>query len=491
MSDSIKNKYHTSISTLGLVALSLFVFTACEQQDKHAEGKKLAQIHCASCHMFPEPSTLPRKVWGDNILPNMGLLMGMSHGPIYTYGDSETTNGLKPSMSQEDWDKIVHYYLNLSQKEIPKYEVKKQESNDFFKPYVFSIDSIPLITMTVFDHKSQNLLLGDANSSSLLRLDMKGNMLDSNILETPPVKTVFTDSLDYVLTIGSVSPSDEATGKLEMGSYSIEKLTRPVDFLINDIDADGYDDIFICNYGNNTGDFSLYKNLGDNTFEKRIIHPLSGAIKVQLANIDNDDENELVVMFAQEHELIMVWDYENDSFVGKKVIQFQPAFGSVDFELNDMNGDGLIDIVIGNGDNSDFSTVLKGFHGVRVLLNQGDKEFIESYFWPMHGVSKLRTEDFDLDGDIDIVAISNFGDFSNPLFKSVQLLLNQGEMKFQPEYIYGMPNFRWQTLDLADYDKDGDTDVFIGSFNWNAGPKESDISEKKYVSWVRLENKTN
>ena len=231
---------------------------------------------------------------------------------------------------------------------------------------------------------------------------------------------------------------------------------RPVDFLINDINLDGYDDVFVCNYGNNVGDFSLFENLKNDTYNKRIIHPMSGAIKVEMTNMDADEENEIVVLFAQEHELIMIWDYENNSFVGKKVVQFQPAFGSVDFQLRDMDGDGLKDIIIGNGDNSDLSTVLKNFHGVRVLLNRGDKEFSEDYFLPIHGVSKIMAEDFDLDGDTDILTISNFGDFSNPKFKSVQLLLNEGELVFKPKYINGLPDFRWQTLDVSDFDKDGD-----------------------------------
>ncbi|MGB5668051.1 MAG: VCBS repeat-containing protein [Maribacter sp.] len=323
-----------------------------------------------------------------------------------------------------------------------------------------------------------------------MTLDIDGQILSSEKLKSPPVKIVFKDSLDYILTIGILSPSDEAKGKLKIGDNSIEELIRPVDFLIYDVNLDGYDDVFVCNYGNNVGDFSLFENLRNGTYNKRIIHPLSGAIKVEITNMDADEENEIVVLFAQEHELIMIWDYENNSFIGKKVVQFQPAFGSVDFQLRDMNGDGFKDILIGNGDNADLSTVLKNFHGVRVLLNKGNQEFSEEYFLPIHGVSKIMAEDFDLDGDTDILTISNFGDFSDPKFKSVQLLMNEGELIFNPKYINGLPDFRWQTIDVSDYDKDGDLDVFLGSFNLNVGPEESNISDRENISWVKLENKT-
>ena len=467
----------------------LFCFlTNCTNKDKHEEGRKLAKIHCASCHVFPEPSILPRRVWGEKILPNMGLKMGMSHGPIYSYGNSEAQDSLSPTMSQEDWDNIVHYYLNQSKNSNPQSLIQDQEKSTLFKTHLFSQDSLSVLSMISYNDEDGNLFLGNASTSELLTVDTDGHILNNQKLDSPPVKVAFKDSLDYVLTIGSMNPSDEANGKLKIGNNIIDGLIRPVDFLIYDINSDGYDDVFVCNYGNNIGDFSLYENLKNGTYSKKIIHPLSGAIKVQMANMDDDNENEIVVLFAQEHEYIMIWDYENNTFSGQKVVQFQPAFGSVDFQLRDMNGDGLKDIIIGNGDNSDLSTVLKNFHGVRVLLNRGNLGFTEDYFYPIHGVSKVVVEDFDLDGDNDILTVSNFGDFTDPKFRSVQFLLNEGELKFTPKSINGLPDFRWQTIDVNDFDNDGDLDVFLGAFNLEIGPQESSISVNQNISWARLEN---
>lgn len=479
-----------SISQILMGVGFLLLTLNCAKENKHAEGEKLAKINCATCHLFPDPSILPRKVWGDMILPNMGLKMGMSHGPIYSYGNPESNKDLKPTMAQEDWDKLVHYYLNLSENSIPKNTTVDQEGSSLFEPHIFYLDSFPLISMTSYNHKSKKLFLGNGSRSSILTLDPNGEILQEEQLESPPVKLLLKDSLEYLLTIGNLNPSDEAKGKLRIGSNSINGLIRPVDFLIHDINLDGYDDVLVCNYGNNVGDFSWYENLGNGSYDKKVIEPMSGSIKVEITNMDADEEDEIVVLFAQEHELMMIWDYDKNSFNGKKVVQFQPAFGSVDFQLRDMNGDGLKDIIIGNGDNSDLSTVLKNFHGVRVLINKGNKEFSEEYFMPVHGVSKIIAEDFDMDGDTDILTISNFGDFTDPKFKSVQLLINEGGLKFKPKYINALPDFRWQTLDVADYDQDGDLDVFIGSFNFKAGPQESNISDKRNISWVKLENKT-
>ncbi|WP_282134842.1 FG-GAP-like repeat-containing protein [Seonamhaeicola maritimus] len=471
--------------------VTLLLTFSCEEQDAHKEGRELAKIHCSTCHLYPEPLILPRRVWGEKIMPNMGLKMGMSHGPLYSYGKPEELKDLTPSLSQEDWNKIVHYYINSSENEPPIYQsIQNQKENPFFNPRFFSNHSIPLVTMTSFNLKDNKLYLGESNTNSLLTLDQNGQILNSDKFDSPPVKIMFTDSINYVLTIGSLAPSDEAKGKLYIGRDTIEGLRRPVDFLVKDVNSDGFNDIYICNYGNSIGDFSWYENLKDGTYKKREIYPLSGAIKIEIANIDTDSEEEIIVLFAQEHESVFIFDSTDSSFDVQKVAQFQPTFGSVDFQLRDMDNDGDLDIIIGNGDNSDFSLVLKQFHGVRILINEGNKVFTESYFQHIHGVSKIQVEDFDIDGDMDIVAISNFGNFTDPKFKSVNVLINEGDLEFTPQYIKNLPEFRWQTIDVSDYDQDGDQDVFLGSFNLNIGPEESDVSDKQNITWVKLENTT-
>ena len=40
-------------------------------------GEKLARLYCASCHQFPEPEMLPKKIWSQTILPRMGYMYGI------------------------------------------------------------------------------------------------------------------------------------------------------------------------------------------------------------------------------------------------------------------------------------------------------------------------------------------------------------------------------------------------------------------------------
>jgi hypothetical protein len=489
MSKRIDSIYLVYKFLFGIFFVQLVV-SCSNGRTRFEERKKLAEVHCASCHMAPSPSSLPLNTWANDVLPSMGIRMGKFHHGKVAYNNPLISAG-KSTISQEDWEKIVRYYITSSPKELDVPEEEDKEVSNLFKSEVFpsSPKLSSMITMISFDKESQKLLLGEAHKSYLVTVDLEGKIIKGTPTNSPPVKVFKKDSLEYLLGIGSLPPSDDSNGFLRISKDKIYGLTRPVDFLVDDINNDGYDDVFICNFGYSEGDFSLYKNLKNGSYEKEIIHPLSGAIRVEYENMDEDEEKEIVVLFTQEHESLMVWDVETGgSFKGEKILQFQPEYGATDFQLKDIDNDGDKDIIISNGDNADYSRVLKDYHGIRIYLNEGNKKFTEVYYAAMHGASKVEVEDFDLDGDLDILMISNFGNLSDPKFKSVQLLRNDGELNFKREFIKDLPNYRWQTIDVTDFDSDGDLDVFIGAFSINIGPKDSDVTKDNEISWVKLEN---
>jgi hypothetical protein len=51
-----------------------------------AKEKKLAEVHCQSCHSYPAPGLLPKEVWKEQTLPHMGPQMGIfeHNGTKYT-----------------------------------------------------------------------------------------------------------------------------------------------------------------------------------------------------------------------------------------------------------------------------------------------------------------------------------------------------------------------------------------------------------------------
>jgi hypothetical protein len=116
-----------------------------------------------------------------------------------------------------------------------------------------------------------------------------------------------------------------------------------------------------------------------------------------------------------------------------------------------------------NGDNWDLSPIRKNYHGVRIFTNDGKNHFNQTYFFPIYGASKAIASDFDQDGDVDIAAISFYDDPEHPEDGFVYLE-NKGNMNFQPLVSTETGNGKWLTMEVCDFDKDGDQDIILGSY---------------------------
>lgn len=478
-----------------LIFWACFLFVNCKEIVEPSKGELLARNLCASCHVFPEPSLLSKDVWMSETLPEMGLRLGMSnHGPeYYDKGLGDNIYPEKPMLTQADWESLVMYYNINAPKKIPLYKQKPLKTSTVFNSKTFaSTDTLSaIITLIKYNKNDHSVYLGDGGNSSLVNVNDDGKILSNKKLISPPVKIHFKDSCNQILTIGSLYPSNDKKGILDLCEVTIDSLRRPVDFLMKDVNEDGLEDVLVAEFGNTIGSLVWYEKMNNNAYNRQVIHPFSGSIKIKYADIDHDGQDELMALFAQESESLYVFTFENDAFSIKEVLKFNPAFGVNDFHTVDMNNDGLLDVIISNGDNADYSTVLKNYHGIRIYLNEGNYKFTEAYFYPYHGVSKIEVADFNLDGRQDVLAISNFGDLTDDKFESVILLKGTGPFQFEPTRIADIPRYGWQTIDVSDYDGDGDKDVFIGAFNIRLGPKESLPESKEKASWIRLENLTN
>jgi hypothetical protein len=99
----------------------------------------------------------------------------------------------------------------------------------------------------------------------------------------------------------------------------------------------------------------------------------------------------------------------------------------------------------------------------------------------LNGAFKAVAGDFDLDGDLDIAAISFFPDYEKSPEESFVLLENSGNMRFKASTFRECISGRWLALDAGDLDSDGDVDIVLGSYIH--GP--SDVPDGLMLNWEK------
>jgi hypothetical protein len=143
------------------------------------------------------------------------------------------------------------------------------------------------------------------------------------------------------------------------------------------------------------------------------------------------------------------------------------TYGSSGLELTDLDADGDIDILYTNGDAFDNGFVNPS-HGVQWLENQGQLKFAFHRLTDLTGAYVATAGDLDLDGDLDIVAVSWLPSGVKPdnvLDKpraSVICLEQVAPGQFVRHTLEQNETFH-AAIELADFDHDGDLDFAVAS----------------------------
>ncbi len=390
----------------------------------------------------------------------------------------------KPMLTDEEFQSIIRYYWREAPINL-QIENQKTERLKRFQPFNPKFTT-PFLTLLQVDTGNNQLLIG-SQSSWLFKLDKSLRVKDSVQLESPPSHAVFKDSQITLSLLGLLMPNDQAKGRLvELNqdltktSSFIDSLQRAVFFHEEDLNNDGKSDFIICEYGNYTGFIAIFEGK-EKGFVKHILASSPGARKVEVRDFNNDGRNDVLALFAQGDErLVLYLNQGNFSFEEKILVRFPPVYGCNYFEMIDFNNDGHLDILLTNGDNGDYSIILKPYHGIRIIENDGFNNFKESMFFPMPGASQATAQDFDKDGDLDIAAISFFPDFDNYPEEGFIYFENDGKNNFTPQTIEETANGRWLLMETWDYDEDGDTDIILGSSSYRGLGANNEI----YKRWV-------
>ncbi len=475
-------------------------------------GQRLAATYCTSCHLLPDPALLDKKTWQNGVLPQMALRLGQSNQrelELMQYRNLDELNRVvaaniypdHPTMPPADWQKIVDYYTTSAPDELPLQPAHTPvlPTLSLFKARQSTAVINPAVTVLQYDSVRRQIWAGDAGIN-LYALDDQLRRVDSVEVYSPVlgVRSEPSGTLD-LLSVGLLDPNNQLSGDWQRRkggntkpTAKIGNLQRPVYSTTADLNRDGRQDVVICQFGQHLGKLTWHEKQRTGGYREHVLDNVPGARVALVRDVDKDGWPDVVALLSQGDEQVAVYrNQRNGLFRKETLLRFPSVYGSSFLELTDIDRDGDLDLVYTNGDNADYSIILKPYHGVRIFLNDGKFKFTKVFFFPMYGATQTITRDFDQDGDLDIAAIAHFPDFSQLPNQSFVYLENTDGLTFKPQTFSMANRGRWILIDAGDVDQDGDDDILLGSFYRSSDPKYAklmDFWRKTGAGIMLLEN---
>ncbi len=466
------------------------------QRDPLTKGGDVAtdaeiQTRCGtSCHRLPPPDILPRSAWRDSLVRMMLIEQGIP--------EPATTSGSIPL--PPDWARLLRYFEARAPEHLPPPEpwpavekarltfVKRRLSlaGGAASPAIANVrfrdvDGDRRLDLLATEMKTGAVVAGYAKDGfALTTLASLKHPAHIEVVDLD--RDGLTDLL--VSDLGSFLPGDHKQGAVHLLRGRKEGTFEPVllagglgrvaDAQPADFDGDGDLDLVLAVFGwRQTGALTLLENRtrrgGPLAFEPRILDPRTGAIHVPTIDLDADRRPDIITLFAQEHESVVAFLRTGRSleFTARTLYAApHPNWGASGIDLVDLDRDGDTDVLMTHGDSFD-DNLLKPYHGIQWLENTGGLRFREHRLATLPGAHRAQAADLDGDGDLDIVGVAlvaNEGTQRESL-ASVVWLEQVGRHAFERRTLEtGEPHHA--TLDVADYDQDGDPDLAIGWFGF-------------------------
>jgi len=456
---------------------------AAPSPSKMSPGEAAARRACTMCHAFPTPDMLDKKHWKEQVLPRMQVRLGVAQPDYSTTPDAELIKQRKvytetPMIPAEQWPPIEQWVLeNAPENPLPlDPRPPITVGLNLFKtePAPFRTRE-PTTTLVKISPKRHQIYVGDDKEKLLFILNSDGTLAEVIKVGNVPADVVETEQGIYVTCVGSFLPTEVYCAELDFFARKgegfgekqviLKDLPRATQAAFADFNGDGKLDFALCMFGNLTGRFSWYENLGEGQYREHVLSLKAGAMRCLAHDFNGDGKMDLGVLMAQELEmLIIMFNDGKGNFTGDTIMQRPPIWGHMHFELIDYNDDPFPDLLVVNGDNGEYDSPLKKYHGLRIYVNKSNNKFEEAWYYPMNGAYKALARDFDQDGDLDIAAISFFPDYKDAPKESFVYLENQGGFAFKTSTFRECIAGRWIVMDAEDLDGDGDLDIVLGSY---------------------------
>ncbi|MDR8392548.1 VCBS repeat-containing protein [Aliifodinibius sp. S!AR15-10] len=495
------------VGVLFVVAILLQLSINTQQPDTGAhqtindpdllEGKRLSEIHCSTCHKYPNPKLLPWRTWRFETLGAMAPFLGVKDPSSSGSSHDQRSNPYipkniypsEPQVTQEEWQKIRNYYLYVAPQELAFEEMKPRIREDslFFRASypTYRPKNLPSVSAVEFDPKNKLIYLGDSNEKKLLVFNQTLDLINSRPIDSPLSQIeILNDTVkqiprDLLLTfIGNFDPSDAPYGSVVRGGFDPLKmefkkdsllwdnLARPVESKYADLNKDGLKDLIVNEFGHRAGSLFWLENKGEGKKpEKRVLISKPGCIQSYVMDYNQNGYEDILALCSQTDQAVYLFENEgNGKFRRKTLLQFEVTAGSSSFEIHDFNDDGHPDILYTSGDNADFSQTFKPYHGVYIYLNDGKDQFAQKWFYHINGAYNAKARDFSGNGLLDIAVISYFSDYENRPEEGFIFFKNEGDFSFTPYHHPRSDIGRWLTMDVADWTGNGRDDIILANF---------------------------
>jgi hypothetical protein len=310
-----------------------------------------------------------------------------------------------------------------------------------------------------------------------------------------------------IADLGSFQPAEHDRGRVVWlrsdgrGGYQITELAdglgRVADVRVADFDGDDRTDLLVAEFGwQRTGTILWLRNVSVEgaglRFETTLIDDRPGAIHLPVHDFNGDGQVDFAALMSQEHESVDLFLGAGRGKFFRQTVWAAPdlTFGSTGIELVDLDGDKDLDILYSNGDAFD-NNFVSPWHGAQWLENVDGSKFRYHRLADMLGAYRALAADFDGDGDQDILAVSFLprkvqpARLRNADTPSLVLLEQSSPGQFRRHTLErGSPYYA--TLEVADFDGDGDWDFVVGS-----GPTVAeDRHDKHYLTvWWNEKNR--
>src|SRR5262245_10866040 len=444
---------------------------------------------CAACHAYPPPETMPRVAWRKEVKQG------------YDFLRDSTLQGDFPPL-----ENVVLYYERRAPERLPAIEQPPAPATSPFKfnkrgtGWMVHLPPYPGVA-----NVNLGRLLGAAKKQELLVCDTR---LDRVLVLKPYEPTMGGDALPQVIapshttiadldgdgrqdvlvaSLGNFLPTDDRVGKviwlraMSDGRFVpatlLEGVGRVSDVQAADFNGDGRLDLVVAVFGwRSSGEILYLENRTTDwsrpEFTPHEIDARHGAIHVPVADLNGDQRPDFVALISQEHETVIAYVNLGDGTFRQEPIFTapHPTFGSSGIELVDLDADGDLDVLLTNGDVLDRPYLLKPYHGVQWLENEGTFPFTHHLLAPMYGASRAVAADFDGDHDLDVAAVSFLPRLEFPERENLRLpsvvLFEQTANRHFATHVLETGSCDHFTCAAGDWDGDGKVDLAVGNFSW-------------------------